>query len=211
MSPALQQTFMTEIAPMLESTVRRVIRPVGSEDADELVQDALAAACQAVDSLERRNRPIPCSSVVHYTLQALKTGRRSQSAGRTDVMSPGCQLDSRSVLESLDAPLTTDDEGGELCLGDVMAHKQDDPGCRAARNLDWSEFVTGLTSRQQRVLWATATGFRGNEQATALKVSAPRITELKRTIAARVEKFWGDAVLRDVTDKPLWRKARQTR
>ena len=209
MSPALQQQFMSEIAPVLISTVPRVIRSVGSEDADELVQDALAEACRSVDSLERRNRPIHPSSVVYYTIQRLKTGRRSTSGGRTDVMSAGCQLDGRCQLDSLDAPLTFEgDEGDEMCLGDVIASRRDDPASRAVRELDWSEFMSELTSRQQQVVWATVTGFSGKEQARSMGVSAPRVTEHKCAIAKRATQFWGETVLQDAGDTPLWRKAR---
>jgi hypothetical protein len=67
--------------------------PVGAEDADELVQDALVAACDAVHRPEKRGRQIIPRSVAYYPILRLKTGRRSAGAGRTDVMSPGCQLD----------------------------------------------------------------------------------------------------------------------
>ena len=211
MSPTLQQQFMTEVAPVLAATVPRVVRPVGSEDADELVQDALAEACRAADSLERRNQPISPSALVFYTLQRLKAGRRSTGAGRTDVMSPGCQLDGRSQIESLDAPETIGDECEELSLGDVIAHKRDDPGSRAVRSMDWSEFVSGLTRPQQQVVWATATGFGTNAQADLLKVSPPHITQQKRAVAAKATGFWGDTVLQDVGERPLWSKARQLR
>jgi hypothetical protein len=39
MSPAAQELFMSQIAPILIAAVPRVVIPVGAEDADELVQD----------------------------------------------------------------------------------------------------------------------------------------------------------------------------
>ena len=77
MSPALQARFMAEIAPILVATVPRVVIPVGAEDARELTQDALAEACAAVDRLEKEDRPIHPQAVAFYTIQRLKTGRRS--------------------------------------------------------------------------------------------------------------------------------------
>jgi hypothetical protein len=199
---------MTEIAPVLAATVPRVIIPIGSEDADELVQDALTEACKAADSLERRNRPVPSSSIVYYAIQRLKAGRRFMQSGRTDVMSPGCRLDGRSVVESLEAPFGTDDEGGELCLGDVLASKQDDPACRAVRGMDWSAFVATLTPAQQQVVCDTAAGYGTKVQAQKMGISCPRITEQKRTIGKHARKFWGESVLQDAIEKPLWRKTR---
>ena len=79
---------MAQIAPILMAAVPRVVVPVGAEDADELVQDALVAACEAVHRLEKRGKQIIPRSVAYYTIQRLKTGRRSTGAGRTDVMPP---------------------------------------------------------------------------------------------------------------------------
>ena len=56
MSPAAQELFMSQIAPILIAAVPRVVVPVGAEDADELVQDALVAACEAVHRLEKRGQ-----------------------------------------------------------------------------------------------------------------------------------------------------------
>ena len=121
MSPAAQELFMSQIAPILMAAVPRVVIPVGAEDADELVQDALVAACEAVHRLEKRGKQIIPKSVAYYTIQRLKSGRRSTGAGRTDVMSPGRQLDGKVSLSSLDEPLLVNDENENLTLGDVLA------------------------------------------------------------------------------------------
>jgi hypothetical protein len=212
MSPAVQELFVTEIAPILQGAVPRSVLPVGSEDADELVQDALAAACGAVESLEQGGKPILPRSVAYYTIQRLKSGRRSTGSGRTDVMSPGCQLDGNASLASMDQPFSVGDEDdGGLALGDLIACRQDDPSQKAARNLDWSEFMTGLTASQQEVVWATASGFGTNAVAARLGVSPPRITQQKRTVAEKAVRFWGDDVLVEAQEKPLWRRQIQCR
>ena len=110
MSPAAQELFMSQIAPILMAAVPRVVIAVGAEDADELVQDALVAACEAVHRLEKRGKQIIPRSVAYYTIQRLKTGRRSTGAGRTDVMSPGCQFDGNASISSLDEPVHVSDD-----------------------------------------------------------------------------------------------------
>lgn len=211
MSPALQETFMREIAPILAATVPRVIRPVGCEDSEELVQDAMAEACQAVDALERRRQPIIPKSVAHYAVQRLKSGRRSTSGGRTDVMSPGCRLDGKAHVVSLDEPLDrhangTDDEC--LCFGDLIADRRDDPGVRAIREADWEGFIEELPERQRTVVLGTAAGLTGIEQAGRLGVTPPRIVQIRREVARNALRFWGDSVLTDVMVKPLWMRTR---
>ena len=209
MSPAVQELFMTEIAPILIAAVPRVVAPVGSEDADELVQDALAAACEAVDRLERRRRVILPRSVAYYTIQRLKSGRRSTGAGRTDVMSPGCQLDGHSSLSSLDEPVHTSEGGEDLTLGDVLASRKDDPAQVAVRTTDWAEFMLLLEPPQRYIVTAMARGERLTEQAAALQVSPSAVCQRRDTIGKYARAFWGSTVLKDAESLPLWRRQAQ--
>jgi DNA-directed RNA polymerase specialized sigma24 family protein len=180
---------------------------LGAEDADELVQDALVAACEAVHRLEKRGQQIIPRSVAYYTIQRLKMGRRSSGAGRTDVMSPGCQLDGNSSVASLDEPVhVSDDDNEDLALGDVLAGKRDAPSQVAVRNTDWSEFMAMLDGRQQYIVRATAEGESYMGQAAHLKVSPSAITQRCDTIAKRARQFWGDEVLADVQVLPVWRR-----
>jgi DNA-directed RNA polymerase specialized sigma24 family protein len=212
MSPAAQELSMSQIAPILVATVPRVVIPVGAEDADELVQDALVAACEAVHRLEKRGKQIIPKSVAYYTIQRLKSGRRSTGAGRTDVMSPGCQLDGNAGVSSLEEPVLVNEEDNEnFTLGDTLASRGDDPAQVAVRNTDWREFMTMLDGRQQYIVKATAEGESYTGQAAQLKVSPSAITQRCDTIAKRARAFWGDSVLQDVEIMPLWRRQAQQR
>ena len=206
MSPAAQQLFMQQIAPILIAAVPRVVMPVGAEDADELVQDALVAACEAVHRLEKRGKQIIPKSVAYYTIQRLKSGRRSTGAGRTDVMSPGCQLDGNVSLSSLDEPVHVSDGEEDFTLGDVLASRKDDPSQMATRNADWSEFMAVLDAPQRYIVKATAEGESYSGQAAQLKVTPSAITQRKDTIAKRARQFWGESVIADVQMLPLWRR-----
>ena len=93
---------MDEVAPRLRATIPHVVRPTGSEDAEELLQDAMTLAAQMLHALEargkERSRP---GNVCYYVALLMKSGRRSQSANRTDALSPGAMLDGKScALES---------------------------------------------------------------------------------------------------------------
>lgn len=206
MSPAAQELFMSQIAPILMAAVPRVVVPVGSEDPDELVQDALVAACEAVHRLEQRGKQIIPRSVAYYTIQRLKTGRRSTGAGRTDVMSPGCQLDGNAKVASLDEPVSARDGEHDLTLGDVIASRKDDPSQLAVRNADWTGFMALLEAPQQFIVRSIAEGESVNHQAAQLRVCPSAVTQRRQTIAKRVRQYWGDAVLADVQALPLWRR-----
>lgn len=212
MSPAVQHLFLSRIAPILVAAVPRVVVPVGAEDADELVQDALVTACKAVRQLEQTGKRIIPRSVAYYTLQRLKSGRRSTGAGRTDVMSPGCQLDGNASLASLEDPVHVSDEHNEdFSLGDLLAGRKDDPSQVAVRNTDWKEFMALLDAPQRYIVRATAEGESCMSQAAQLRVSPSAITQRKDTIAKRARALWGDGVLADVQVLPLWRRAEERR
>ena len=207
MSPALQLAFVQHVIPIITATVPRTVTPVGAEDAEELIQDGIVLACKAAEELERRKRPVPMRSVAYYAIQRLKSGRRSYSAGRTDVMSPGCQLDGNASVASLEEPVHVSDADDEdFTLGDMLASRKDDPAQIAVRNTDWNEFLTLLEEPQQYIVRATAAGESVNDQAAKLKVSAPAICSRRQTVARRARCFWGDSVLADVQAQPLWRR-----
>ena len=206
MSPAVQELFMAEIAPILMAAVPRVVIPVGAEDADELVQDALVAACEAVHRLEKKGQQIVPRSVAYYTIQRLKMGRRSAGGGRTDVMSPGCQLAGNSSLSSLDEPVHVSDGDDDFTLGEVIAGRKDDPALVAVRNADWAQFMSMLDGRQQYIVKATAEGESVNRQAEELQVSPSAVCQRRDTIGRRARRFWGESVLANAQMQPLWRR-----
>jgi hypothetical protein len=211
MSPAVQELFMSQIAPILIAAVPRTVLPVGAEDPEELVQDALVAACTAVHRLEQNGKQIIPKSVAYYTIQRLKTGRRSTGAGRTDVMSPGCQLDGNASLSSLEEPVHVSDDSEDFTLGDVITSRKDDPSQVAVRNTDWNAFMRKLDGAQQYIIRATAKGESYTSQATHLRVSPAAVTQRCDTIAKRARQFWGDSVLADAQTQPLWRRRAEQR
>ena len=52
MSPQAGLILIEEIIPRLRSTVPRCVQPVGSEDAEELLQDSIAVAAQMLHNIE---------------------------------------------------------------------------------------------------------------------------------------------------------------
>ena len=93
-------------------------------------------------------------NVAYYALLHARAGRRSHSAGRSDVMGTRTQIVGNSRVTSLEAPLAPDDEfPDDTCsLGDVLASEAEDPSETAARNLDWQAFVATLDTRTRAIL-----------------------------------------------------------
>jgi DNA-directed RNA polymerase specialized sigma24 family protein len=195
------------IVPIIERTIPRTVTPVGSDDHEELVQDAIVSACQMAESLERSNRPIIASSVAYYAIQRTKSGRRSQYGGRADALCSAAIMDGSSAPVSLDAclDLGTDDSDG-LNLGDVLADHRDDPATLAARKMDWTAFMRRLPIQHRTVVTGTAIGTPSKDLAESLRVSPPRVTQIRREAGVRLRNSMGTDILAESTREIPWRR-----
>lgn len=194
---------MSQIVPILEATVFRTVRPVGAEDAAELLQDVTATAAKFVDSCERRGKKIIPNSIAYYAIQQARGGRRSYAATRTDVMSPGAQLDESVSLDSMD-DVVLNEFGDELTLHEMLASESEDPSQAALREIDWAELLEDFNERDIAVLQATVNGDRVDELAASFGISSARICQLKRELGEQVRLRWGDNVLNNVLRQPGW-------
>ena len=172
MSPQAGFMLQTEILPRLISAIPQAVSFIGSEDAQELVQDGTLIAAQMIHNAERagkkvvRNpgpgregarkvRTISAGNVAFYTIQKLKCGRRSTGSSTVDVYGSGTQINGTTRLTSLDeaAPMTgVDDVGEPLLLHDVLSRDEDDPGTKAARTMDWDSVMAGLSARDRGII-----------------------------------------------------------
>lgn len=203
MSPQAGMLLLNHIMPVITATVPRVVRAVGAEDAEELVQDTIAAAAAAVDSCERRGRPLIANSIAYYAIQHAKSGRRSYGATRTDALCPAARLDEAVRVDSLESPA----EEGEDCLAplnNLLAAPQEDPAQEAARHLDWAELLEDFNDRDIAVLECTVEGGSMGALAARFGVSGARLSQLKRELGRQVKLRWGEDVLDDVLRGPAW-------
>jgi hypothetical protein len=139
MSPMMDEMLLNEVVPRLRSTVRSVPK-IGHEDNEEIIQDSTLMAARMMDSAEKAGRKFGGSSMAYYSTKAARSGRRSYYTGRSDVMSPGCQIDGKARHESLDYEIEFDTEESGV-LHDVIAPngytgQESDPAEETARNLD---------------------------------------------------------------------------
>lgn len=202
------EMLVSRIVPIIRGAIAGgAVKPMDTEDVAELQQDCVASAAAMLDAAEAQGKPMKPSVIAYYALQRAKTGRRSMSAGRIDVMSPGAILDHNSAVVSMDAPLGDDESGAEdMTLHDVLEGRGDGPDVRAAREIDWGMVMDTLPARQRKVVRCTAQGYGPRDIGEKLRVSAPRVVQLKREIADRIQEAWGDGVIAGVCRKPVWRR-----
>ena len=109
MSPQAGFLLQTEVVPRLISAIPQAVSFIGSEDAEELVQDGTLIAAKMIDNAEqagkkvvknpgagrrgaRKIKTISAGNVAFYTIQKLKCGRRSTGSSTVDVYGSGTQI-----------------------------------------------------------------------------------------------------------------------
>ena len=205
MSPRAGFVLIDQIEPRLRAIVPH-IRPVGAEDAEELLQDALTVAAKMLDDLERRGKQVTPGNVAYYTILHLRSGRRSYSAGRVDVMNAGTQLDGKSAVLSFEDPAGYDPETNEeIPLGDMLAGNADDPAMAAGRFVDWGQFLSTHDQRYGNIVCDLVAGKNSKEASRYRNEPYSRIRQLKENLAADLREYFGEDAIADAVQVPTWR------
>jgi hypothetical protein len=203
MSPSAALMLEKQIYPIIRNTIPRTARPMGSEDHEELIQDATASAAEMIESMEKSGRePLP-HSIAYYSIQRTKSGRRSYGDMRSDVMSPGFQMDHEGSLCSMQDPTCDEDD---LTVGDTIASKSEDMATKVLRKIDWDAFLDTLDARRRRIVEELMFGYGTGDIARLLAVTAPRIVQLKREIARKIKEFMGDSILSEAAQESIWER-----
>ena len=205
MSPKAGFVLLDQIEPRLRASVP-YIRRVGAEDAEELMQDALAVAAKMLHDLEEMGKEVTPGNIAYYTILLMKSGRRSYSASRTDVMNAGTQLDKRSCILSFEDPAGHDPETGEeIPLGNMLASSEDDPAGAAAKVVDWEDFLGTHNPRYRTFVCDLAQGKSAKDTAARFGFSSSWGHALKENLAEDLREFFGDDAISDSMQAPSWR------
>jgi hypothetical protein len=210
MSPKAGELLVNEIAPRIHSMASS-LTPIGSEDREELCQDAVTIAAALLMSTEARGKKVTPGNIAFYAIGHVRQGRRSTGQSKTDTMHPGTQLAGRSRLLSLEQPLNSAPEGDEpSCLHDMLAAKTEDPAMAATRRLDWQPLVAALNGPVRDVLLCLVEGADLTTLVPKLKRARSTLQVDKTHLAALVKEHLGEDVLVRVQEQPRWRDNIQT-
>lgn len=205
MTSMAQKIFMEQVYPLILATINRgTVKPVGSEDNQELVQDCLASAAQSFHALEMAGKPLLAKSTAFYAVQRCKSGRRSTSSSRTDALGSAAQLDGNSVILPLDEPMTANGEDDSPSLGEMLAAAGDDPCISAGRNIDWQAFLDCQDTRARDVVHYEAEGKSGMDLAEQWGVSPARVSQKRREVGQALRSSWGGNIMEEIEHRPLW-------
>ncbi len=224
MSPQVGFLLQDQVVPRLRSAIPQAVSFIGSEDAQELIQDATALAAQMIHNAEqagkkvvrnpgagcrgaRKVRIISAGNVAFFTIQKLKCGRRSTGSSTVDVYGSGTQINGKSRLESMEQVVASNEEnGGEIyLLHDVLASNQEDPATKAARRMDWSEFLSGQSKRDVALIDCLVKGKPLASLARRRHLNTSTILYHKRRLGDAVLEHFGKDIIPQVLRKPNWK------
>lgn len=197
--------LVDQIIPRLRVLIPHSVSQVGHEDHEELVQDSTVMAVKMLNSAELRGKKVSAGNIAYYTVLHARTGRRSYAAGSPDVLHPKNRI-RNGEPESFDEAVKEDEFGGEpMLLADVFSNEQEDPATKAARKIDWEQFVSTLNERCRAVVAVLADGGQLKEVARRLKVSTSTINTARNQLASKTREFFGSDILKDVVRLPQWK------
>jgi DNA-binding NarL/FixJ family response regulator len=207
MSPQAGFVLQDQVVPRLRSAIPKAVHCIGSEDAEELVQDSIAMAAKMFHNAEQANKKVSAGNIAYYTIQHIKSGRRSTGSSVVDVLAAGTQLQGNTRINSLEEVVAEDEAGEIFELHDVLSGDEEDPRTRAARKMDWEGFMAGLSSRDQAIIQFMIEGKTCPSMAKQLKIHHSTVRTKTKNIAIKVAEFMGADILIQTQRKPGWRDA----
>ena len=206
MSPSAGDLLVEQITPRLRTLVPKSVKPVGAEDPEELLQDAITIAAQMLHRVEEQGKSVTPGNIAYYVILHMRSGRRSQGSSHTDTMGIGTQLDGRSSVLSFEEEVGYDPELDEpITLGQLLASEHEDPAMEAARNIDWELFIRTHDYRYGIMI-------KGIAEGQSLKATAERsghlymsLYGLKEKMAEDVRDYLGDAAIAESVRTPRWK------
>ena len=206
MSPQAGWILQEEIVPRLRSAIPRNVNQIGSEDAEELIQDATCMAAKMLDRTERQGKTVTPGNIAYYTILHMKSGRRSIGSSNSDVLGTGTQLNGRSLTTSFDEPVHEESElGEEFTVNDVLSLDDEDPAQKACRKIDWEFFLAGLTEREKSVVEFLLAGRNMSELARNLGLDRSTIQYFKNRLADKILDYMGHDILLEIRKIPGWK------
>jgi hypothetical protein len=182
------------------------VKPVGAEDPEELLQDAITIAAQMLHRVEVSGKTVTAGNIAYYTVLHMRSGRRSQGSSRVDTMAAGTQLDGSSSVLSFEEEVGWDPElDAPITLEQLLASEHEDPSMEAARNIDWEIFIRTHDYRYGLMIKGIAEG--QSLKATAEKAGHLYMSlyGLKEKMAEDVRAYLGDDAVAESVKVPRWK------
>ena len=198
--------LVEQIAPRLRTLVPKSVKPVGGEDAEELLQDAITIAAQMLHRVEVSGKTVTPGNIAYYVILHMRSGRRSQGSSCADTMGIGTQLNGKSSVLSFEEEVGYDPElDAPITLGELLASEHEDPSMVAARNVDWNLFLASHDYRYGIMIKGVAEGQSLKATAECSGHLYASLYGLKEKLAEDVRQYLGDDAVAQSVKLPRWK------
>ena len=189
-NPRWHEIFLTML-PKIVRHARIAFRHLNPEAKQEAVQNVVANTWAAFVGLARRGKLDQAYATVLAGFGVKQTHDHRIVGGHLaikDVLSKYCQQRKGIIVERLDHYDESEQAWSEAIVEDRTAG----PGETARVRLDFAAWLDSLKRRDRRIAEWLAAGNRTQDVARRFKVSAGRISQLRKELAASWHKFIGD-------------------
>ncbi|MEI8372332.1 MAG: hypothetical protein WCJ35_05775 [Planctomycetota bacterium] len=179
------------LLPQIVKHAKFAFRHLRGEARQDAIQEVVANALVAFVALVRRRKMSLAYPTVlaRYAVAQIKDGRRvGNSLCCQEVLSPYAQRLKGFKVEQLDHYTDKGSEWTEIVVEDRHAG----PAEIASVRIDFSDWLDSLKRRDRRIAESLAAGNRTADVAKKFKISAGRISQLRRELAESWKKFVGD-------------------
>ncbi len=191
MSPENECLLLHDVVPRLRSAIRIAVSHVGSEDDAELLQDGTVMAAKILTNATSKGKKVTAGNVAFYTLQHLKSRRRT--------------VGGRSTVTSLHEEVPMSSETDETVpVSELMSRDEEDPSTKATRKLDWQQFYRTQDRNGRQLLTCIAEGQSPREIADQLRLTQPAVRQQTDQLRTAVKSFFGTGVIAEVCRSPQW-------
>ena len=190
--PAWHAEFL-KMVPKITDHASYSFRHLKGDNRDEMVQEVVTNALKAYVRLVEQGRPEDAtwSSLARYAVRQVCDGRQvGTSLNVRDVCSRHCQKRKGVRVRSLSRWDDQDQEWKELIVEDGRST----PADVAAFRIDFREFLRTLSRRNRKVALRLAKGHATSWIARKFKISAGRVSQLRRELHEAWQKFQADPI-----------------
>ena len=193
-----QESF-AQMMPEIESRAAYRFARLDPEAREEALAETFALSWQNYLHCMTAQKHVAASSLAHYAMLSVRYGRRLCRQSSSDVLAEITHLLGRACVQSLNAvpePATAEPTGDNWwdsseCLVDRRIWER--PLERVRLRHDYGRFLGLLTvTPQERLVFRLLTEGHGtNEIASRLRVTAPRVCQLKGAIGRKLALLMG--------------------
>jgi len=190
-TPAWHEIFL-RMAPAIERHAKIAFRGLRAEARAETVQDVLCNVCSAMAGLAEPGKlDLAYPSVLaRFGVAQVKDGRKvGCPLNVRDVSSPYCQRARGVVMERLDKY-----DAEEECWQEVLVPDRTcTPAQLAASRIDFPAWLQTLKPRDRKIAMKLATGETTSKVGRLHRISAGRVSQLRRELHEAWLRFHGEA------------------